>query len=210
MHEMRDFTLQQFYLLLSDLLDKINRAWLNAFLFVKLLKKEGPWPKWIVWTYATVGMKKSLTEMVNLIKERGLEIKYSDSIHLDLYAIEGWLKYNSTKEIFPFVIVTPKELGLNPGYSKREFYRVAAMRNLALCLSGDILEILAFGEFDLKENSGYYWVAMEPILINDQQVIFSLGTYKKPFYLGFLNGNMVQKFNSNDSVNIKHIFRICR
>lgn len=208
-------TLEEYTRPLEEFHKRLNgdnaREWLDA--FKRFLRKEEPWiisSKWKnnIWTLARVGLKKPLQELITEIKKRGFKIHYSESYPFDLLELENDLQFNTIEEDIYFVAVSPKELGLKAGnWSKRQLLDVLKEQGLQPCLSGDILEILAQGAFELKREDKDFTIGMEPIIINKQPAIFCIAKYEY-YHLGYYNGDLNQKYTHPDSANNKHIFRI--
>ena len=193
----------------ENLSGKNGREWLNA--FKRFLRKEHPWvnTKWKIWTIARMGTKKPLADLVTTIKSRGYTIRYSDFIPLDLLSLEKTLKFNEIEEDVYFALISPKDLGLKPGWTKRKFLDALPKNGLSPLLSGDILEILAQGHERLIKGVRSLDVGMEPILIGHCHANFCIADYDDDgYYFGYHNGDLTQIWNFPDNVNNKHIVRI--
>lgn len=193
------------------LMGKNGREWLDA--FKRFLRKEEAWiysGKWKIWTLARMGFKKPLQELVTTITNQGFKISYSDHYPMDLFLLEKDLKFNEIEEDVYFTTVSPKELGLKPGYTHRQVVDNAVKQGLETCFSGDIIEILAQGRHSLEEGQSF-WVGMEPITINTQPAMFCIAKHKEYCHFGYWNGDLKTKFtypaNCQDH---RYIFRIKR
>ncbi len=203
--------LSQFFVMLAG---PSGREWLNA--FKRFLRKEHPWisTRWKIWTVARMGMGIPLFKLMDTIKSRGYHIRYSDtSPEIDFFSLEKPIEFNKVDENVYFTLASPKELGLKPGWTRRELLDASLKNGLAHCLSGDIIEILAQRKERLDPNDERLHclcVAMEPIKIEEHLSMFCIGVYKKGTYysLGYHNGILTSKLYFPDNVNDKYIFRI--
>lgn len=186
-----------------------GRVWLEE--LKKFLRQEQSWiisPRWRnnIWSKATVGVEKSVGECVNVLQRRCIEISYSDTVPLDLVAIENQIRFNDTREEVYFVTVSPRELGLTQQWTLREFLDAAPKHELELCLPGDILEIIVNGKFPLERGvDGLLDIAMEPVIIRTHPATFCIARYET-IHLGYHNGDL-KKLRNVVNLDRKYIFR---
>lgn len=192
-----------------NLSGKNGLIWLNA--LTRFLRKENPWlnlDKWKVWTYATMGLRIPLAEMVQSLVDQGFKIQYSEHYPMDLLVIEDQLEFSPIENyIVAFALVSPKDLGLKPGWTKRQLLDTAKRRGLEPMLSGDIIEILFQKRYELRKYDKAIDIAMEPIKINNGPAMFCIVQYETK-HLGYHNGDLAQKWDYPGNVNNKHLFRI--
>jgi hypothetical protein len=75
-------------------------------------------------------------------------------------------------------------------------------------LSGDILEILSQGKFELHKGDEGITIAMEAIVINTcNEAVFCIAKYDY-LHLGYNNGDSKQLWTYPTNVNNPHLFRI--
>ena len=136
---------------LVRLIGKDGRFWLEA--FKRFLRKENPWiisNRWEIVLLAKVGLRKTIPELVASLTDKGFKIFYSDTTPLNLLKNSPEeITFNPTEEEVYFTFASPKDLGLKPGWTLREFLDASMISGLTPCLSGDILEIIDQGK-DLK------------------------------------------------------------
>lgn len=139
------------------LMSKNGRNWLDA--LNKFLRKEEVWvvSKWKIWALARVGSKKPIKEIINAIISNGYELGDNDIDNLS----EIELEFNSKEEDVYLAIVTPKDLGLKPGFTYGKFFEVALKQGLDFCLSGDVFEIVSQNSYKLSQETVSF--AMNPI-----------------------------------------------
>ncbi len=199
--------------LITNLSGENGQMWLDE--LNRFLRKEQSWtipPRWErnIWTRATIGSKKSLEALKASILKRGFNISYSDCVPFDLLSVREQLEFNDSREEIFFATVSARELKLDTNHwTQPELIEAGLKQELAPCLSGDILEILAQPKFSLGKLDnleGGIHVAMHPIVVHNR-VVFSVGKYDGKYHLGYLNGVPTQVYDHHYADN-KYIFRV--
>jgi len=160
------------------------------------------------WNIYRLGLKKPLRELVAAITGQGFEIRFITPCVPDLLSLEKDLKFNDIEEDVSFALVSPDDLGLKKGWTRKQYLDAALGNGLILPLSGDILEILGSGRYQPVKERSILEVGMMPIHIGTEFIYFVVGCSEDRKYLSNHNGNLEQRWEYNTHPYRKHLFRI--
>lgn len=215
-NDTQKLTLAEILRLLAQLLLRLSgkngQEWYHA--FKRFLRREHPWldTKWKIWTVAKVGTKKPLSELEQMIRDRGFKIHYSENYPFDLLTLEDQLEFNPKEENVYFTLVSARQLGLKVNWTRRQLLDVSKKHGLTPCLSGDAIEIAAYGQEVLTQDKHSVVFAMEPVTIKGHSM-FVIGNYerlKEGYSFCYHNGSLTDVMNYEPNLDNEYLFRIVK
>lgn len=151
-----------------------------------------------------------MNESIDMVLAKGyrLNTSGSDTTGKKFYELDP--EANPTEEVIHFVLVSPKEAGLKPNWTRREFFGLMLDQGLELCFGYDIFEIINQDGVGLQK---YESLSSAMRTLNEAVFNISNRTYReddKINWFGMSYNGLDGKFDYPEHINDKYIFRIAK